>query len=42
MAEPELLEARANFEPRRVKWNAIRAVFAILTSGLLLILVFKV
>jgi len=42
MTEPELKQARQQFEPRWVKWNAIRTVFAIITSTLLLILVLRI
>lgn len=41
MTEPALREARMNFEPRWVRWNSIRTVFATLTSALLIILVFE-
>jgi len=39
MAEPAILEARTNFESQWIQWNTIRTVFAILTSGLLILLV---
>lgn len=41
MTEPALREAQTSFEPRWLKWNIIRTVFAIITSGLLIILVFR-
>ncbi len=42
MTDSEIYEARVKFEPRWLKWNSIRTVFAILTSGLLIMLVFKI
>lgn len=41
MTDLALREARINFEPRWMRWNAFRTVFATLTSGLLIILVFE-
>ncbi|MEM7772080.1 MAG: DUF1772 domain-containing protein [Cyanobacteria bacterium P01_E01_bin.6] len=41
MTELALREARLNFEPRWIRWNAFRTVFATLTSVLLIILVFE-
>lgn len=41
LAEPALKEARTQFEPRWIRWNSIRTVFSILTSALLILLVFK-
>lgn len=41
MTEPELLEATARFESPWLIWNAIRTVFAILSTGLLLILLIR-
>ncbi len=38
MSTPELQETRAQFETRWVRWNAVRTVFAILTTALLLVL----
>ncbi len=42
MSEPALQNARKQFEPRWVKWNSIRTVLAILTSVLLILLVFRI
>ncbi len=42
MPEHSLREARTNFETRWTQWNAIRTVFAILTSILLIVLVFRI
>ena len=41
MTDLALREARTNFEPRWIRWNALRTVFATLTSVLLIILVFE-
>ena len=41
MTDLALREARMNFEPRWIRWNALRTVFATLTSVLLIILVFE-
>lgn len=41
LSEPELQEARTNFEPRWIRWNAIRTVVAILTTILLIVVVFR-
>ena len=41
MTELTLREARMNFEPRWIRWNTFRTVFATLTSVLLIILVFE-
>ena len=41
MTDLALREARMNFEPRWIRWNAFRTVFATLTSVLLIILVFE-
>ncbi|MEE4242675.1 MAG: DUF1772 domain-containing protein [Desulfopila sp.] len=38
MSESALLETTANFEPRWLRWNAVRTFFAILTTTLLLVL----
>lgn len=42
ISETALAKARLNFEPRWVKWNAIRTVFAIVTSVLLILLIFRI
>lgn len=36
MTDLALREARVNFEPRWMRWNSIRTIFAILTSALLI------
>ncbi|MEM9005165.1 MAG: DUF1772 domain-containing protein [Cyanobacteria bacterium P01_F01_bin.86] len=41
MTDLALQEARMNFEPRWMRWNTFRTVFATLTSALLIILVFE-
>ncbi|MGH1364187.1 MAG: DUF1772 domain-containing protein [Calditrichia bacterium] len=41
MNESELQVARKQFEPRWVRWNAIRTIFAIVTSTLLIILLIR-
>ncbi len=41
MSASQLRTARENFEPRWVRWNAIRTFFAVFTSALLIILVFS-
>ncbi|MEM9907679.1 MAG: DUF1772 domain-containing protein [Cyanobacteria bacterium P01_D01_bin.44] len=41
MTDLALREARMNFEPHWIRWNAFRTVFATLTSVLLIILVFE-
>ena len=41
ITEPALLETTANFESRWLRWNAIRTVFAILTTMLLLVLLIR-
>ena len=41
MTHLALREARMNFEPRWMRWNTFRTVFATLTSVLLIILVFE-
>jgi uncharacterized membrane protein len=41
MNETEQSEARKNFEPRWNRWNGIRAVFASLATGLLIILALR-
>lgn len=41
MTELVLREARMKFEPRWIRWNSIRTVFSILTTVLLIILVFE-
>ena len=41
MTSPALSEARRAFEPRWIRWNSIRTVFATVTSVLLLLLVFN-
>jgi len=40
MSSAQLRTARENFEPQWVRWNAIRTLFAILASMLLIILVY--
>ncbi|MCB2204820.1 DUF1772 domain-containing protein [bacterium] len=40
MSTEQLRIARENFEPPWVRWNAIRTLFAVLTSAVLIILVF--
>ncbi|PSN10253.1 hypothetical protein C7293_28810 [filamentous cyanobacterium CCT1] len=42
MTELSLREVRTEFEPRWIRWNAIRTIFAILTSALLIGLEFKI
>jgi uncharacterized membrane protein len=41
MTEPALVETRARFESRWLRWNAIRTIFAILTTALLLVLLIR-
>lgn len=41
MTAAELQQARQNFEPRWIRWNSIRTVFATLTSALLIFLIFR-
>lgn len=41
MTDLALRDARMNFEPRWIRWNTFRTVFATLTSVLLIILVFE-
>ena len=41
MTDLALQEARMNFEPSWIRWNAFRTVFAILTSALLMVVVFE-
>ena len=41
LSESSLSEARADFEPRWVRWNLIRTFFAVLTSVLLIVLVLR-
>ena len=41
MTAPELLEARARFESRWLRWNTVRTVLAILTTALLLVLLVR-
>lgn len=41
MNEAELLQTRTTFEPRWIRWNRIRTVFAILTSVLLILMQFR-
>lgn len=41
MTDYALREARMNFEPRWIRWNTFRTVFATLTPVLLIILVFE-
>ncbi|MCF3648153.1 DUF1772 domain-containing protein [Synoicihabitans lomoniglobus] len=41
LAEPALREARQAFEPRWVRWNGIRTVFAVLAFSLLLIVLMR-
>ncbi len=41
LSEAALTEARQQFEHRWVKWNAIRTFLAILTSALLILLLFR-
>ena len=40
MTDLALRETRTNFEPSWIRWNAFRTVFAILTSALLMVVVF--
>ncbi len=42
LTEPSLHETRNNFDPRWIRWNSIRTVFATLTSVLLIILLLRV
>lgn len=42
MSEESLLEAREKFEPRWLRWNFIRTVVAIVTTGLLLVLLLRI
>jgi uncharacterized membrane protein len=41
LTEPLLHQARNNFEPRWIRWNSIRTVFATLTSALLIVLLLR-
>ena len=41
MSDLELQKARMNFEPSWIRWNLFRTVFAILTSALLMVVVFE-
>ena len=41
MSAPDLLETKASFESRWLRWNAIRTVLAILTTTLLLVLLVR-
>ncbi len=41
MTAPELLETKARFESRWLRWNAIRTVLAILTTVLLLVILVR-
>ncbi len=36
-----LVDARSDFEPRWIRWNTIRTVFACLTAGMLIFLVLR-
>jgi uncharacterized membrane protein len=41
LTDSELHDLRSHFEPRWVRWNSIRTVFATLTSALLIILLIR-
>jgi len=41
LTESALHETRADFEPRWVRWNLIRTIFAVLSSALLIILALR-
>ena len=42
MAEPALLETTARFKSRWLRWNAIRTIFAIITTTILLVLLIRI